>query len=106
MDSIPGAVGCQVLGVATQGACVFTMAWCRRVHAVSLNIIHDTDRLVLVGNELVVFPLTDGRMLWLAGVSRGTGVHCVAVNSAMEAEGRLFTFTLLQRFSVWVIACG
>jgi len=103
VNSIPGAVGCQVLGITTQGACVFTMAWCRRVHAVSSNIVHDADRLVLVGNKLVVFPFTDNRAFWMAGVSRGTGVCSVAINSTIEAEGRLFTFTLLWRFIIWGI---
>jgi len=82
------------------------MVWCRGFSAVSLNVVHNADMLVLVGKELVVFPLTDDRAFWMAGVSRGTSVCSVAVNSTSEAEGRLFTFTLLWRFIVRGIAWG
>jgi len=70
-------------------------------------LLHDTDGLVLIGNELVVFFHSQiDRALQPAWVSRWTDVCSVAVNSAMEAEGRLFTFALLQRVIVWGIACG
>jgi len=103
---VSGAAGCQMLGITTQGACVFAMVWCRGFSAVSLNIVHNADRLVLVGKELVVFPHTNNRAFQTAGVSRGTSVCSVAINSTSEAEGRLFTFTLLWRFIVRGIAWG
>ena len=70
------------------------------------HVVHNADWLVLVGKELVVFPLTDDRAFQMAGVCRGTSVHSVAINSTSEAKSRLFTVTLLQRFIIRGVACG
>jgi len=85
---------------------VFTMARCRGVCTVSLYAVHNADGLVLIGKELVVFPLTDGWALWSAGMRRGAGVHSMAINSTMKTEGRLFTFPLMWKFLIWGITCG
>ena len=103
MSLIPGAAEHQVMGVATQGARVLTMVRCRGIHAVSSYIVHDTDSFVPVGQEFVVFPLTDDWALQMAGMRR---VHSVAVNSTTKIEGLLFTFPWMWCFLIWGIACG
>ena len=69
MISISGAVGGQMISITTQCTQVFSVIGGGRICIVSSYIDQDTDILVLVLNELVVFPLTEDWALWVAEMS-------------------------------------